>query len=30
MTGLVGIGLKPKPDHLLFARSIDVRAWWLC
>ncbi len=30
MTGLVGIGLKPQPDHMLFARSIDVRAWWLC
>jgi uncharacterized protein YqjF (DUF2071 family) len=29
MTGLVGFGLKPEPDHLLFARSIDVRAWWL-
>ena len=30
MTGLVGMGLTPPPDHLLFARSIDVRAWWLC
>ncbi len=29
MTGLVGFGLKPEPDHLLFARSIDVQAWWL-
>lgn len=29
MTGLLGINLPSVPEHLLFARSLDVQAWWL-
>ncbi len=29
MTGLLGIDLPPVPEHVLYARTLDVRAWWL-
>jgi len=29
MTGLLGIDLPSVPEHVLYARSLDVRAWWL-
>lgn len=28
MTRLVGLELSGEPAHLLFARRVDVRAWW--